>query len=225
MAEDFISEDDLDTFDGFLRFQAVDPVTASADELAIFRKLFDEAMATRASAPKLGAIKFKPAPGEYRYAVAVRDNGELWLTIWIRRSRQGDVYVIIPRNDPAWNPHVTYHHDGTFHSKSFNHKVMKSTERQPLTTAFRGAEHVCATYGHGPKTVGAICDPAMFSGVMEVAPGILGPVDGFVAVDLVEPSCDPIDLFNPVSQTQVFKGAVPWIVVRVGQQAPLPSAA
>ena len=43
MAEDFISEDDLNTFEGFLRFQAVDPATASADELAIFRKLFDEA--------------------------------------------------------------------------------------------------------------------------------------------------------------------------------------
>jgi hypothetical protein len=73
--------------------------------------------------------------------------------------------------------------------------------------------------GHSPKNIGAICDPAMFSGVIEVPPGILGPRDGFVAVDLVEPGCDPLELFNPVIQTQVFKDSVPWIVIRVGTQA------
>jgi hypothetical protein len=40
--------------------------------------------------------------------------------------------------------------------------------------------------GHGPKTVGAVCDPTNFSDVVEVPPGILGPkYNGFVAVDLV----------------------------------------
>jgi hypothetical protein len=53
----------------------------------------------------------------------------------------------------------------------------------------------------------------------EVPPGVLKPRDGFVAVDLVEPGCEPLDLFNPVTQTQAFKETVPWIVIRVGTQA------
>lgn len=48
--------------------------------------------------------------------------------------------------------------------------------------------------GHGPKSVGAICDPTAFSGVVEVPPGVLGPHDGTVVVDLVEPGCEPLSL-------------------------------
>jgi hypothetical protein len=221
LPSDFISEDDLDTFEGFLRLQAVDPSTATPSELATFRKLFDDAMVTRAATPKMGALKFKPAPGEHRYAVAVRESSELWLTTWVRRSPKGDVYVLTPRNDGDWNPHTSYHRDGTFHSKSFGHKSLVGTKKlQPLTDKFQGVEHLGMFAGHGPKTVGAICDPAMYSGVMEVPPGILGPRDGFVAVDLVEPGSELIDLLNPVIQEQVFRDAVPWIVIRVGRLAP-----
>jgi hypothetical protein len=59
--------------------------------------------------------------------------------------------------------------------------------------------------GHGPKTVGAICNPANFSDVIEVPPSVLGPRDGFVAVDLIEPGCKPLELFNPVSHTRVLR--------------------
>ncbi len=58
----------------------------------------------------------------------------------------------------------------------------------------------------------------------EVAPGVLGPRDGFVAVDLVEPGCAPLELYNPIIQTEVFRDTIPWIVVRVGRQAPLIAA-
>ena len=57
--------------------------------------------------------------------------------------------------------------------------------------------------------------------MIEIEPGILGPRDGYVAVDLVEPGCDPLDLFNPVTHERAFKDSIPWIVVRVGKQAPL----
>ena len=50
--------------------------------------------------------------------------------------------------------------------------------------------------GHGPKTVGAIRDPTLFTHVMEVAPSVLGPRDGFVAADLVEPGCALLELYN-----------------------------
>jgi hypothetical protein len=185
----------------------------------MYRQFFDEAMAIRATAPKLGAMKFKPVAGEYRYAVAVREGAGLWLTTWIRRAPKGDVYVLVPRNDPDWNPHTSYHRDGTFHSKSFNHKMLGGQKRQPLGPSFRGCEHLGMLGGHGPKTVGAVCDPAMFTRVMEVAPGVLGPRDGFVAVDLVEPGCAPLELCNPVIQTEVLRDAVPWIVVRVVKHA------
>jgi hypothetical protein len=215
---DFISEDDLNTFEGYLRFQAVDPETATPNEVAMFRQFFDEATAARAATPKIGAMKFKAIPGEFRYAVAVRHGSDLWLAIWVRRGPKGDVYVLIPRSDPIWDPHTSYHRDGTFHSKSFNHK-MSSSKKQPLTDAFSGSEHMSMFGGYNPKSIGAVCDPAMFSGVVEVPPGILGPRDGFVSVDLVEPGCDPLDLYNPVVITQVFKDKVPWIVIRVGRQA------
>ena len=86
MPSDSISEDDLNTFEGFLRLQAVDPLTATPDELAMFRRFFDEAMAIKSATPKLGALKFKAIPGELRYAVAVRAGSDLWLTMWVRRA-------------------------------------------------------------------------------------------------------------------------------------------
>jgi hypothetical protein len=168
-------------------------------------------------------MKFKPVAGECRYAVAVREGVDLWLTTLVRRAPKGDVCVLIPRDDPGWNPHTSYHRDGMFHSKSFDRKIPAGQKRQPLDS-FRGCEHLGMRAGHGPKTVGAICDPAMFTHVIEVAPGLLGPGDGFVAVDLVEPGCAPPELYNPIIQTEVFRDTVPWIVVRVGRQAPLVAA-
>ena len=103
--------------------------------------------------------------------------------------------------------------DGTMHMKSFGHKHV-SKKLQPLTGAFKGTEHLGSQMGHGPKGVGAICDPADFSEVVEVAPGILGPRDGSVVVDLVEPNCEPLDCLNVV-QKEVFRDTVPWIVIRV----------
>jgi hypothetical protein len=67
----FISEDDLNTL-GYLRLQAIDPSITPPTELAVWRKFFDEAMASRAATQKIGVMKFKPVPGEYRYGVAVR---------------------------------------------------------------------------------------------------------------------------------------------------------
>jgi hypothetical protein len=40
------------------------------------------------------------------YAVALRAPDGLWLLARIRRSKAGDVYYLIPRDDPEWNPHA-----------------------------------------------------------------------------------------------------------------------
>jgi len=112
------------------------------------------------------------------------------------------------------------------HSKSFNHKFGLPGKRQPLNETFKGTEHLGMFAGHG-KSIGAICNPADFSGVVEVEPGVLGPRHGWVAVDLVEPNCEPMDLTTinaRIVKQAVFSHALPWVVIRVGQHAELKPA-
>jgi hypothetical protein len=214
---EFISEDDLRTFEGWLRYQAVDQAAVTSDELADWRSVFDEVRENSAATPKVGLMKLKPlVPGEYRYAVAIGEGSDLLLTLWVKRSPKGEFFVMIPRGDRGWDPHASYHLDGTFHSKSFGHKFdLKQQKRQRLTGAFRGTEHLGAYAGHGPKGVGAICDPTAFSGVVEVAPGVLGPRDGAVVVDLVEPGCEPMAWHAAITRQEVFRDMVPWVVIRI----------
>jgi ribosomal protein L30 len=212
---EFISEDDLNAFDGFLRYQAVDAAAITPAELKMWQDLFKEAMASKSTSPKVGLMKLGPIPsGEYRYAVAFREGSSLWLTLWIRRSKKGEFFVMMPRGNKAWDPHNSYHLDGTKHMKSHGRKVMTAMRGQPLKGVFRGTEHLGAFAGHGPKSVGAVCDPNAFSGVMEVPPGVLGPRDGMVVVDLVEPHCEPISWPNIVQQ-ETFRDSVPWVVIRI----------
>ena len=182
--QEFISEDDLKTFDGWLRYQAVDPATTAPEELEALRRVFDEATERCAATPKVGLMKLHAVPGEHRYAVAVRECSDLWLTLWVRRSRKGEFFVMVPRSDRDWDVHTSYHLDGTLHMKSYDRKVLPPAKRQPLTGVFHGTEHLGAYAGHGPKGVGAICDPTAFSGIIEVGPGVLGPRYGTVTVDL-----------------------------------------
>jgi hypothetical protein len=212
--QEFISEDDLSTFEGWLMSQAIDAATATPEELDNWRSIFDEVRESAAATPKLGLMKLRPlVPVEYRYAVAVRDGSDLWLTLWVRRSKRGEFFVMVPRNDPGWDVHTSYHLDGTRHMKSFGHKTVPD-KLQPLTGTFRGTAHLGANMGYSPKHVGAICDPTDFSGVLEVAPGVLGPRHGSVVVDLVEPGCEPMAWLNVVQQ-ETFRDTVPWVVIRV----------
>jgi hypothetical protein len=212
---EFISEDDLDTFEGWLRYQGFDATTLTPDELAEWRDMFDEARTDSLATPKVGLMKLRRrVPGEHRYAVAVREGSALWLTLWVLRSKKGEFFVMVPRKDSGWDVHTSYHLDGTFHMKSFGQKRL-SKKLQPLTGTFRGTEHLGANAGHGPKHVGAICNPADFTGVVQVAPGVLGPRDGDVVVDLVEPGCEPLSWPKVVVQREVFRDTVPWIVIRI----------
>jgi hypothetical protein len=135
MPSDFIDEDDLNTFDGWLNYQAFDPDALSPDELAMLRSVFDRRLAT----PKIGLMKLPPPllAGEHRYAVAVQDDADLWLGLWLKRTKKGEFVILIPRVETGWDPHSTYHLDGTYHSKSHGVVVMEKT-LQPLTGPFRG---------------------------------------------------------------------------------------
>jgi hypothetical protein len=211
--QDFISEDDLKTFEGWLRYQGFDAATLAPDELAEWRDMFDKVRKDSLATPKVGLTKLPRIPGEYRYAVAVREGSDLWLALWVKRSKKGEFFVMLPRQDSGWDVHTSYHLDGTRHMKSFGHKTVPD-KLQPLTGTFRGTAHLGANMGYTPKHVGAICNPADFSRVLEVAPGVLGPRHGSVVVDLVEPGCEPIAWLNVVQQ-ETFRETVPWVVIRV----------
>jgi hypothetical protein len=91
---------------------------------------------------------------------------------------------------------------------------MLPQKRQPLTEPFKGTESLGAYMGHG-KGVGAVCDPAAFTGVVEVPTGVLGPKHGTVVVDLVEPGCEPLRWPGTIVMSQVFRDSVPWVVIRI----------
>jgi len=67
--------------------------------------------------------------------------------------------------------------------KSHDIKVMPQ-KRQRLDS-IKESEHLGAYGGYGPKTVGAVCDPRDFTGVFEAPPGVLGPRNCQVVVDLL----------------------------------------
>ena len=219
--DEFISEDELQTFEGWLRYQAIDATAITQEELATWRRIFEEARQRCAANSKIGLMKLQPVPGEYRYAVVIRDLADLRLTLWVKRSRKGELFIMVPRGDREWDVHTSYHLDGTLHMKSHGSTVFTTDRRQPLSGAFRGSEHLGAYFGYGPKSVGAICDPTAFSGIVEVSPDVWGPMDGWVAVDLVEPGTEPtmkIPYSRIITRTE-FTDLSPWVVITVGMPA------
>ena len=127
-----------------------------------------------------------------------------------------------PRPDGS-NSHVSYHVDGTYHHKSHG-RTLQRKQLQRLDQPFKGTVNLGGFAGHGPKTVGAVCDPSLFAGAVELFPGVLGPRDGTVLVDLVEPGSDPITWPDQMVHQKVYKDAKPWILIRVFR-TPLPRRA
>jgi len=84
-----ISEDDLKTFEGWLKYQCIDAAGLTADELGEWRRVFENAQSESTATPKVGLMKLRSVPGEHRYAVALREDSDLWLTLWVRRSKRG----------------------------------------------------------------------------------------------------------------------------------------
>jgi hypothetical protein len=212
---EYISEDDLNTYKGWLKYQGLELSTLNEEEAAEMRELFDRAVSTRAKARKVGRMKLM-RPGDSTYAIAIRDGSNLWLALWIRRSAKPEYFIFHPTTDGNWNPHSSLHKDGTFHLKSYD-QLMLAPQRKQLPSAVKGTEHLGAYGGFGPKAVGAICDPADFTGVFEVPPGVLGPRNGILTVDLMEPGSGAEPLMHPAKEVarHLFNDAVPHVLVRV----------
>ena len=187
-----------------------DPNALSSEDREMWRGYYEEAKELSAATPKVGLMTLKDIPGEYRYAVAIRDEKGLWLTLWVRRSKNGEFFVMAPRGDKEWDPHTSYHLDGKFHSKSFG-KKFEHTKKQPLNGSFQGTENLGGYGGHS-ASIGAICDPNAYNGVVEVTPDEL--TKGSVVVDLVQPSHKPIEWLNVTRET-IFTDFVPHLVIRI----------
>lgn len=164
-------------------------------------------------------------PGEYRYAVAVRDDRGLWLVLWIHRTpppKGPGVYINHLVLERGWHPHTSYHADGTLWMKSHNRTMAGVQQRQPLTGKFVGVEHLGGSMGFSPHGVGVPCNPSNFSGVLVAPPGVLSFRSGSIAVDLIEPSyaakpehgAVPVPWSEVVAQA-VFSDVDPWLVVSV----------
>ena len=212
---EYISEDDLNTYEGWLKYQAFDLSALCEEEAAAVRELFDEAVKARMTARKVGRMKLK-RPGESTYAIAIRDGADLWLALWIKRSAKSEYFIFHPTADGNWNPHSSLHKDGTFHMKSYD-KVMLEPRRKQPPSAVKGTEQLGAYSGFGPKAVGAICDPADFTGIFEVPQRVLGPRNGMVTVDLMEPGSGAEPLMHPAEEVSrhCFNDAPPHVLVRI----------
>jgi len=149
--DEFISEDELKTFEGWLRYQGLEAATMTPKALANWQGMFDEAKRHCAANPKVGLMKLKPVPGESKYAVAVREGTDLWLVLWVRRSPKGEFFVLRPMGDRDWNPHTSYHLDGTLHMKSHDRKALTPQKRQPLAGPFCGTVDLGIEAGYSPE--------------------------------------------------------------------------
>ena len=151
------------------------------------------------------------------YAVAVRDGHELFLFCRVNRSVTGDVYVVPPRPDPNWNPHVSYHASGQYHVKNSAQPYHVSHWQKPDAT-FLGT-HNMGTMGiasHEIRITNAPCKVEDYTEVFEIPIGELSPEihRTFVSLDLMEPSGEPI--ITPggkILRQTIFQDSIPWIVV------------
>jgi hypothetical protein len=151
---EFISEDDLNTFEGWLKYQGIDAATTPSEELATWQTVFDEAKERSSATSKVGLMKLQTIPGEYRYAVAVPDGSDLWLALWVRLSPKGEFFVMTPMSDRAWDPHTSYHLDGTFHMKSHDRKMLVQKRQPLLGPFFRGTDNANGELPHEILHVG-----------------------------------------------------------------------
>ncbi len=147
----------------------------------------------------------------------------MWLRI--RRNPKGEVFVMFPtgssrKEHGEWDPHASWHADGTVYEKSHNHKMV-ARKRQKPDANFRGTEHFTARpiAAREPRAFGVSCNPADFDDVFEI------PVTDLsgqmyrtaVAIDLSQPSGLPITPSGALPKSRiirqhVFRDAEPWII-------------
>ena len=159
------------------------------------------------------------------YAVAVRDGHELFLFCRIRRTVTGDVYVIPPRPDPDWNPHVSYHASSHYHVRNDDHPYHISHWQRPDANFQRTRHMTTIGIASGePRITNAHCRSEDYAEVFEISVSELRPemYRTMLSVDLTEPSGQPI--ITPgarILRQVIFQDAVPWIMVTLFDTHPI----
>jgi hypothetical protein len=161
------------------------------------------------------------------YLVAVQDGTVRRPFIRLRRAVTG-IYVLdlrasekTPRSI-AWNPHTTYHSDGSFGLKSYETALLSGC-RQPLSSAFTGTETMgmCPIYLDQVRT---ISDPwtrePPYAGVFEIPADLLSvqlsTCRTYLAVDLAAPGSPAFDAMagaGRIISNRTFTDQVPHILV------------
>jgi hypothetical protein len=156
------------------------------------------------------------------FAIAIRDTQGLQL---VARAalRPSGIYFLMPRDaedftvlaDEKWNPHASYHADGTLHVKSFNDVMLPPVKRQPLDHAFSGAEPLFAQAFQPGELAGlqVLTDVAPFREVFEIPRALIVETEHHtLAVDLLAPTAArPVGPWRDVVIEHSFADSVPWI--------------
>jgi hypothetical protein len=136
-----------------------------------------------------------PLP-ERTFAVAIRDGAQLFLWIRISRSKNGDVYCVLPTAAQGvpehrdWNPHASHHASGKTHYKSFG-KIRRQRQQQKPGANLKGTQHLLTTdiRSDDLSQCGVICNPEEFRDLIEVPIALIRPNNAretHVSVDLIE---------------------------------------
>ena len=113
---------------------------------------------------------------ERMFAVAVRDGDDLFLWIQLRRAASNGIYYVLPtgREDDQkwkkWNPHGSWHKDGSLHHKSVDEKVPGPSCNSDPTLNSRALSNIISRpiKADEPRAFGVHCDRLKFSDVMEI---------------------------------------------------------
>lgn len=156
------------------------------------------------------------------HAIGVTDAQGFHLIARVARRATG-VYYLIPRDaktfgiesNKNWDPHVSYHTDGSHHVKSFGNRAGTRYMRQPLTSAFAGAEPLSAqSFQPGElHNHPVISDPSEFTNVFEIPIERLSLSEQYtLALDILAPGAERLG--GPWQEAVLehsFKDGVPWI--------------
>jgi hypothetical protein len=204
-----------DGFDDWLRTQQMDLRGQTPEGIASVRRSFESVRLAVESA-RASTMFGKPCPaGEQRYAIAIEDGNDLRLGLVIRRSGKGEYFFLIPRGGD-WDPHASYHNDGTYHHKSHDLVIGNMPKRQLLGATFKGAEHLGSFHCFG--TAAPICHRGNFTSVLVIPAGVLEGTEGCALIDLVEPGVQPNPIHREGRQIYreiTYREGSPWIVVAI----------
>jgi hypothetical protein len=156
------------------------------------------------------------------HAIAARDAQGLHVVARVARRSSG-IYYLIPRDakafqidsDENWDPHVSYHADGSHHLKSFGQLALTPMKRQALNSTFSGAVPLFAQSSRPGDlhNLPTLSNASAFADVFEIPVDRLSSGDHYtLALDLLEPGAHrPGGPWLEAVLEHSFQDASPWI--------------